>query len=137
MEDIVSRFWGNLIGRVEGPMTFRIILQPLMSLIYAVIAGRRDAKTGKVPYFLGLVTHSGNRKELIKEGWKDVGKIFIIAVVIDVIYQLIMIFGRGTQSAFYPVETVVTAIILSFIPYLIFRGPVNRVFSSFKKENQN
>lgn len=137
MEDIVTRFWENLVGRIDGPMKFRIIIQPLMSLIYAFIAGRRDAKGEKVPYFVGLITSTGQRRELVKEGWKDVGKIFIIAVVIDVIYQLVMIFGKETQSAFYPVETIVTAIILSFIPYLIFRGPVNRIFRSFKKDNQN
>jgi len=38
------------------------------------------------------------RKELMKEGWKSVGKIFILAVILDVVYQLKFIrrFTRGS-----------------------------------------
>jgi hypothetical protein len=134
MEDFFLRIWNDLIARIDGPMKFRIILQPLISLYFAVKAGRRDAKSGKVPYFVGLITGKGSRKELVKQGWKDVGKVFLVAIIIDVIYQCIMIFSRGTQPAFYLLETLITAFILAFIPYLIFRGITNRIFSKNEKE---
>ena len=128
MEDYFLRIWENLIARIDGPMKFRIILQPLVSLYFAITAGKRDARIGQVPYLLGLITFKGHRKKLIKQGWKDVGKVFIAAIVIDIIYQMVMIFGRGSQSMYYLMETILTAFILAFIPYIIFRGPVNRIF---------
>ena len=39
MEEMLSRFWGDLMGRVGGPMTFRLILQPIMAAIFAVRGG--------------------------------------------------------------------------------------------------
>jgi hypothetical protein len=128
MEEILTRIWDNLIGRIDGPMKFRIILQPLVSLYFAYKAGRRDSKSGGVPYFIGLFTSKGDTKDLVKQGWKDVGKVFIVAIIIDIIYQLVLIYSKGTQFTFYPVETIITAIILAFIPYLIFRGIFNRIF---------
>jgi len=51
MEEMLTRFWENLLGRVGGPMTFRIILQPIMAAIFAVRSGLKDAKEGKPAYF--------------------------------------------------------------------------------------
>jgi hypothetical protein len=58
--------------------------------------------------------------ELLRRGWKSVGKIFILALVLDAIYQ---VWQLGT---FYPGEAVLTAIVLAFVPYVLLRGPVNR-----------
>lgn len=128
MEEIFTRFWNDIIARIDGPMKFRIILQPLMSLFLAYKAGKRDAASGSVPYFSGLIINKGHKKEMIRQGWNDVGKVFLAALIIDIIYQLLMIFAKKSQSSFYPVETILTAVVLGFIPYLIFRGPFNRIF---------
>jgi hypothetical protein len=45
-------FEENLIGRSEGPMTFRLILQPAMAVFLAIRAGLRDAREGKPPLSL-------------------------------------------------------------------------------------
>jgi len=132
MEDFLTRLWNDLIVRVDGPMKFRFILQPLVSIFFAYKAGKRDSVSGNVPYFIGLVTGKGDTKELLKQGWKDAGKVFILAVVLDIVYQLIMIYSRGTQPAYYPLETLITAFLLGFFPYIIFRGPFNRLFRSKK-----
>lgn len=122
MEDLFSRFFENLVGRVHGPMNFRLILQPLMAIIFAVIDGRKDAHAGQPPYFWALFTNPGHRQELLRSGWKSVGKIFIIAIVLDGVYQFI------TVRWFYPGEALVTAVVLAIIPYLLLRGPVNRLW---------
>jgi hypothetical protein len=57
----------------------------------------------------------------LTEGWKAVGKIFILAVILDLIYQLI-VFRR-----IYPVETLDVAFILAVVPYALLRGPFNRL----------
>lgn len=134
MEEYLLRFWHDLVARIDGPMKFRIVLQPLVSIYFAFKAGKRDAKTASVPYFIGLISNKGNTKELLKQGWKDVGKVFVMAIVIDAAYQLIMIYGRGTQTEFYPIETIITSIALTFLPYVVFRGPVNRLL---QRENKN
>ena len=121
MEDLLTRIFENLIDRVSGPMKFRLILQPLMAIIFAVRSGLKDAKGGRPAYFWALFTDSAHRRDMLRDGWKSVGRVFILAIVIDVIYQLIVF------RWVYPVEALLVAAILAFIPYLLIRGPVNRI----------
>ena len=120
MEDILTRMFENLIGRVHGPMHFRVIMQPTMAIIFAIRDGIKDAREGRTAYFWALFTEPQHRKELIRRGWKSVGKIFILALVLDAVYQIWQL------KTFYPGEAVLTAIVLAFVPYLLLRGPVNR-----------
>ena len=126
MEDLLTRIFENLIDRVSGPMKFRLILQPLMAIIFAVRSGLKDAKAGRPAYFWALFTDSAHRRDMVRDGWKSVGRVYILAVVIDVIYQLIVF------RWVYPVEALLVAAILAFIPYLLIRGPVNRIARSKK-----
>ena len=121
MEEMAIRFWENLVGRVGGPMTFRLILQPIMAAIFAVRSGLKDAKEGKPAYFWALFTDSVHRGDMLRDGWKAVGKVFIFAIIIDLVYQLIAF------RWFYPGEAFWVAVGLAFIPYLAIRGPVNRI----------
>jgi hypothetical protein len=129
MEDLVGFIVGgatremeNLVGRVHGPMSFRLIIQPLMAVVFAVRDGRKDAQEGKAPYLWALFTNPAHRRELLREGWKSVGKIFVIALVLDAVYQFI------TVRWFYPGEALVVAVVLALVPYLVLRGPVNRLW---------
>ena len=121
MEDLLTRIFENLIGRVSGPMKFRLILQPLMAIIFAVRSGLKDAKEGRPAYFWAIFTDPTNRRDMLRDGWKSVGKIFIIAIIIDLVYQIIAL------RWFYPLEALLVAAILAFLPYLLIRGPVNRI----------
>jgi len=121
MEDLLTRVFENLIDRVSGPMKFRLILQPLMAIIFAIRSGLKDAKEGKPAYFWALFTDSVHRRDMLRDGWKSVGRIFILAIIIDVVYQFIVF------RWVYPVEALLVATILAFIPYLLIRGPVNRI----------
>ena len=73
-------------------------------------------------------TDKGERKSMLKDGWKSIGKVFILAIVLDVVYQLIE--HRWTV---YPGEAVLVAIILAIVPYLLIRGPVNRIVCEKRK----
>jgi len=121
MRDMIVRGLVNLVNRVGGPMTFRIILQPLMATLLALRAGLKDARENQPPYFWTLLTDPSQRLDLISHGWKAVGRVFILAIIMDVIYQLIVV------RWVYPLETVVVAIMLAVVPYLLIRGPVNRL----------
>ena len=121
MDDIWMRFVENMGDRVSGPMKFRLLLQPVMAMVFAVISGLKDARTGKPPYFWALLTDPGHRREMVRDGWKSVGKVFLLALVLDVIYQIIV------QRFVYPGETIVVALALAIVPYLIVRGLVTRL----------
>jgi hypothetical protein len=133
MEDFITNFLNNVGIRHEGPMSFRLILQPVMSLIYAILAGVRDARAGKHHFLIdGLILGKSkrSRKELLKELWKDVGKVFILAAIMEVIFEIIEF------KTVHPWEVFKVSFFLAIVPYLIFRGIVDRIVSLFvKKKN--
>jgi hypothetical protein len=121
MEDMLIRFWNNLIGRPGGPLSLRLFLQPLMASIFAIRAALKDAREDRPPYLWAIFRNPAERRNLLREGWKDVGKIFVIAILIDLIYQIIAF------RWFYPVESLVLATILALVPYALIRGPLSRI----------
>jgi hypothetical protein len=121
MEELLTRVWENLIGRVHGPLTFRLLLQPAIAIFFATRAGLRDARENRAPYFWALIYDPTHRREMLHQGWRDVGKIFVIAVILDFIYQLLVV------RWLYPGETLIVAIVLALIPYLLVRGLVTRI----------
>jgi len=121
MDDLLSRIVEDLVGRVSGPMKFRLILQPVMAALFAIRSGLKDAKQGKPPYFWAMFTNSDSRADMIRDGWKSVGRVFILGIIMDAIYQLIVF------RWFYPLEALLVAAILALIPYLLIRGPVTRI----------
>lgn len=128
MEEMFARFMENLGARVTGPMHLRIYMQPIMATVFAIIAGLKDAKAGKPAYFWALFTQPEHRRDMLRDGWKSVGKVFLMAMVLDIVYQLIV------DRWVYPLEVIIVALILAIVPYLIVRGPVNRIASLFIKK---
>jgi hypothetical protein len=111
----------RLGARVTGPMRFRVFLQPAMAIALGIVAGWNDAKTRAPPYLWTLFNEPTQRMSLLKNGWKSVGRLFILAVVLDVIYQLTVL---GSVN---PLGALVTAGLFAIIPFLVFRGLTNRV----------
>jgi hypothetical protein len=121
MDEILRRLWESLIGRPTGPINFRLLIQPCLAIFFAVRSGLKDAREGRPAFFWGVIFKPGHRDELLKQGWKDVGKVFIAAMILDAIYQLIV--HRGV----YVLEMLITATALAIVPYVLVRGPVNRI----------
>lgn len=121
MDEMWMRFVENLIDRVSGPMKFRLLLQPVMASIFAIASGLKDAKVGRPPYFWSLLTDPAHRSDMVKDGWKSVGKIFVLALILDVVYQVIVL------RFVYPGEAIIVAVVLAIVPYLILRGLVTRL----------
>lgn len=120
MDDLLARLWENLGGRVGGPLTLRLVLQPVVAIVLAVRAGLFDARTGRPPYFWTILTSRADRVALLREGWKAVAKVFVVAAMMDVVYQVIVF------RWVYPLEVLVVAFLLACVPYLLVRGPANR-----------
>jgi hypothetical protein len=108
-------------------MKFRLVMQPAMALFLAIRDGLKDAREGRPAYFWALFSDREDRWAMLKDGWKAVGKVFILAMVLDAIYQIIEL------RWFYPGQTALVAIILAIMPYLLFRGPVNRIARRSRK----
>src|SRR5262245_10410212 len=129
MENELARFWNDLISRPAGPMGFRFILQPLMAILLAIRDGRKDAKTGRTPYLQTIVKDKRQRRALLREGWASVAKVFFIAVALDVIYQIAFL------RALHPLESLAVAFTLACLPFILARGPVNRLTRRWMKRH--
>jgi hypothetical protein len=129
MGAVWQRIVGDLFARLDGPLHFRFIVQPLVAIIFAVIDGVKDAKDGKPAYFWALLSAPKDRKEMVKEGWKSVGKVFVVAMILDVVYQL------RVHSSVYAGELLIVAFVLAIVPYLVVRGPINRIMRMFSARN--
>jgi len=116
MRDLAQTF-EDLLGRLVGPLHFRFIFQPLMAALFAIRDGRRDARAGRKPF--RLMTEPAQRRQVLMSGWKSVGKVFVMALIIDAVYQF-KIFGW-----FYPGQSLLVALFLAIVPYSLLRGPVN------------
>jgi hypothetical protein len=122
--EAMRRFWHDLVERPDAPMRFRFFLQPLMAAIAAIHDGREDARVGRSPYFMTVLRDPEKRVRRLREGINATARIILLGLVMDVIYQLIVL------KTFYPNEALVIALLLAFVPYLIIRGLVLRVARS-------
>jgi hypothetical protein len=121
MNESLHQVWQRIAARPSGPFALRFYLQPAIATIFAIRDGLRDAQAGRPAYFWSLLSDRENRRERVRAGWKSVGKVFIAAVILDIVYQLVVL------HSIHPLETLLVATTLALVPYIIFRGPINRV----------
>jgi hypothetical protein len=121
MADLWTLIADQVSDRVSGPMKFRVVLQPIMAAFLAIRAGLKDAKSGTPPYFWRLLSASGHRMEIVKDGWKSVGRLFLLAITLDLIYQVVVQSSIRLRAALF------VAIVLAIVPYLLLRGTVTRI----------
>jgi hypothetical protein len=130
-QEYFARIWEMLIGRVGGPLTLRLFLQPTVAAIFAIRAGLRDAREGRAPYFFWAVfTNRARRPELFRLVWRDVGKVFSVAFILDVIYEL------KVYRWVYPGQALIVAVVLAIVPYLLIRGPVTRIATAIRAKGK-
>jgi hypothetical protein len=121
LDELLSRFWSEIGARPHGPMAFRFFVQPAFATFFACRDGIRSARKGNPAYLWALFSWSGHRHELLVEGWRSVGRIFMMAVAIDLIYQAFVF------RALRPLQALFIGLVLGVLPYVILRGPINRV----------
>ncbi len=119
--ETMQRMWSDFTSRPGGPMTFRFILQPAMAALAALFDGIQDARTGRSPYFWTVLHSRDERTDRLREGLTSTARIVLLGLAMDAIYQWRVL------DAFYPVEALLIAVFLAFIPYLLLRGPIARI----------
>jgi len=117
----ITEIGSDLIGRLHGPFAFRFVLQPVMATVFAVRDGVLDAYEGKPAYLWSVLKHPDGRGELLRQGLRHDLRIIVLGVVMELLYEVI-VFKR-----IQPLQLVVVVLGLAFVPYLILRGPANRI----------
>ena len=127
---------GLLVGFVNGLLVLRtgvpslivtigtmfaVMGLPAMAALAALHDGLSDAQVGRPPYAYALVRIAEGRSARLWEGIVSTARILILGVVVDAIYQGIVL------HSFYPAQAAVIAILLAFVPYAILRGPIARL----------
>jgi hypothetical protein len=130
METFLSRTVDHMIGRITGPLCFRLILQPSVAAFMAVRAGLRDAKQGRQPFLWSALFEPGQHRILVREGWRDIGKVFAVAFMLDSIYELVVL------RWLYPLQSLIVAFTLAILPYVLLRGPVTRIASHYSTNKE-
>jgi hypothetical protein len=117
-------FLEDLPKRLTGPGRFRFILQPLIATILGIRSGRADARAGRPPYLVALVTDRVRRGEMAREGLRSIANLLLMGILLDSVFQW-MILGQS-----YPGPALVVGPVLITAPYAIARALSNRATHS-------
>jgi len=92
-----------------------------MASILAFRDGLKDAREGRPPYTWTLWTDPAYRASYLREGLKRLSRVIIFALVMDAIYQFMVL------RRFYLGEALVTVFVVAVLPYWLIRGPIARI----------
>jgi hypothetical protein len=92
-----------------------------MATIAALHDGIADARAGRRPYLHTILNDAEARSGRLAEGLFSIARIILLGFAMDAVYQWRVL---GT---FYPAEAVAITRILAVIPYVILRGPIDRI----------
>lgn len=123
--DDFRRIWKDLLERPAGSISFRFVLQPLMAAIVAFRDGRRDVLAGRPPFLWAMLRQPQQRLARLEEALNATARIILLGLAMDAIYQLMAF------PTFYPVEALLVALLLAFVPYLLTRGLVVRAYRGY------
>jgi hypothetical protein len=127
MGEFLGRWVEMVVGRLDGPFALRFILQPVTAAVIAFRAGCRDARSGRPVYCWAVITNRADRRNLLREGWRELSRVFLLAVLIDLIYELVVF------RWVYPGQALVVAAVLALLPYPLIRGVVNHVVCRWRR----
>ena len=113
-------FLEDLPKRLTGPGRFRFVLQPLVATLLGIRSGIADARAGRPPYLLGLLTDGEHRRELMRDGLSTVANLLLMGILLDSVFQW-MILGQS-----YPGPALIVGPVLITAPYALARALSNR-----------
>ena len=118
---LLSRGVDELLGRFSGPLNFRLFVMPTVVTILAIRADLRDAREGQPAPLGAFFTNASERGRLLRSAIKDIGKVFLVAIVLDTTYQLWVL------KSFHIGQLLIVAIVCAIVPYVLVRGPITRL----------
>ena len=127
MEEAFRQAWEELFGRLTGPMNFRLIIQPVMATYLAIRTGWADAREGRPIFFWTLARDPAQTRVMLGNLWKIAGKVFLAALVLDAIYELIVF------RWIYPLQALIVATLLALVPCMVVRACGNRIVTMARR----
>ena len=118
---LISRGFDELLGRFSGPLNFRLVVMPTVVTILAIRADLRDARENRPGLLGAFFIDPIERRRLFRSAVKDIGRIFLVAVVLDTAYQLVVL------RAFHIGQALIVAVVCAVVPYVLVRGPITRL----------
>jgi hypothetical protein len=118
LAEMLSLRMDHLWDRVGGPLSFRMLVMPIAVSFFGIRAGLRDARAGRATFLYGLLRIPEKRALYLRSAVGDIGKVFIVALVLDSVYQLIIL------RAIFLGELLFMAVTFAVVPYCLVRGPV-------------
>jgi hypothetical protein len=115
--EILSRGVEQLLGRASGPLHLRLMIMPTVVTILAIRAGIREGRERQPATVRTILSNPAERRRILRSGLKDIGRIFIVALVLDTAYQF------SVLRAFYIVQALIVAVACAIVPYVLIRGP--------------
>jgi len=112
MEEVLTRFWDNLTGRVGGPMTFRFVVQPLVAVFLGFRDGKMLGRSGKSLLSWSKDREPGSTRALIQAIWRSIRLLALVALTLDITYQIFV------EHWFYPGEAALVSVAITVAPYL-------------------
>ena len=109
ISEILSRGVEQLLGRASGPLHLRLVIMPTVVTVLAIRAGLRDARDGQPAFLWGIIANPTERRMRLLAAWKDITRIFIVAMVLDTVYQLIVL------RAFFVMQALIVAVACAII----------------------
>jgi uncharacterized protein YacL len=119
-------FFETIARDLAGKGRVRLILQPTMAILLGIRVGLADARAGKPPFILRMLTLRNERFKLFKESIRAAIIPLCIALLLDSILQFI------TLRFVRPLAAVVVGVILVWIPFVVARALSNRAATRFK-----
>ena len=129
IDEIVTRVWDELIGRLSGPLSWRFVIQPAVAVTLAIRAGLRDARANRPPFLWTAITDARQRRAILLGGWRDVSRLFAVATTIDILYEIYVL------HLFRPLQALAIAGTLAIVPYVASRGVVARLAAARRRRS--
>lgn len=117
---LFSQGFDDLLGRAGGPLRFRLVFMPTVVVVLAIRAHLKDVRAGKPVLVGAFFTSPTERRRLLRSALRDIGRVFIVACVLDTTYQILVL------RAFHPVQMLIVAVVCAVVPYVLVRGPLTR-----------
>jgi hypothetical protein len=114
-------FLEDVPKRLTGPGRFRFVLQPFVAILLGVRSGVADARGGRPPYLLALLTDRQRRRELAREGLATVANLLLMGILLDAIFQWVIL------GVSHPGAALVVGPVLIAGPYAVARALSNRI----------
>jgi hypothetical protein len=118
---LTNKFFSDILARFSGPGRFRFIIQPLMAVVIGIRDGRRDAREGRPPFLLALVSGGRHKKDLLRGAFASVRNLVAIAIILDVISQYLIF------REIHPGAALLVGPLLIAVPYALSRAFANRI----------